>query len=216
MQGRKNIRITSKIASMAVLVVLVFGDGLAGSVSAVLAGDRPRSTVELIGMSTIERDEILHAIELFAEAGLELPPVRIERHDDNALCNGNDGLHHLVGAWSQIDICVGGSSEARVILHELTHAWAFHSLTPERKEAFKQLRGWQYWLDYTQAEWEDNGAEQAAEIMVWALSDHPVPVVKIDHQTCAELRAGYITLTGLEPLHGYTDLCNDRPLVRRS
>jgi len=114
------------------------------------------------------------------------------------------------GATSVIDICTGSDPAytGRTILHELGHAWSWHNLTPEHRDAFQQLRGWTQWLDADLA-WEQNGAEQAAEIIVWALSDHPVPVVKIADNTCADLLAGYVALTGLTPLHGYTSLCEE-------
>ena len=64
------------------------------------------------------------------------------------------------------------------------------------------MRGWNSWLDDDQA-WE----EQAAEIIVWALSDQPVLVFKIDQNSCDELHDGYVALTGLDPLHGYTKFC---------
>ena len=174
--------------------------------------------VQLSGMSADEEAAAYRMVALFADAGLELPPVTIRRHDDTVACNGHDGLHHIVGDHSELDICTveTGDVETRVILHELTHAWAFHYLTPEHKEAFKQLRGWDYWLDYNHAEWKENGTEQAAEIMVWALSDKPVHVNQIDQNSCAELQAGYVALTGLEPLHGLTDRCDDVVNVHRS
>jgi hypothetical protein len=177
---------------------------------------QPAPAVVTVGMTTDEQDAVARTVALFAEAGLQLPTLTIRRHHDMAGCNGHEGLHRIDGEASMIDICTttSGESEQRTILHELSHAWAFHYLTPEHKEAFKQLRGWEHWLDYDSAEWEDNGAEQAAEIMVWALSDHPVQVIKIDGNTCAALHDGYSALTGLEPLHGYTDRCDPTSHVR--
>jgi hypothetical protein len=183
-----------------------------------VSGALPTASVEMIGMTTDEQAAARRDIELFAEAGLPLPPVVIRRHHDRAACNGSEGLHRINGDRSVIDICTSesGTWEARTLLHELTHAWAFHYLTPEHKVAFQKVRGWKYWLDYKHAAWEDNGAEQAAEIMVWGLSDHAVPVTKIDQNTCSQLRAGYVALTGLEPLHGYTAYCDGRTNVRIS
>ena len=177
-----------------------------------------RPSIVTIGMAADERSAVARSAELFTEAGLELPAVTIRRHPNRAGCDGRDGLHRTVGARSEIDICTvdGLAWEERVILHELSHAWAAHFLTPARRDAFGQLRHFQYWQDYERADWRDNGTEQAAEIMVWALSDHPVHVAQIDHHSCPELRAAYVALTDLAPLHGYTDRCDEATPDRRS
>jgi hypothetical protein len=199
------------------------------AITGLLAGstvlhDRSSSTaqaapaIEMIGMSAAEQEGAMRSARLFADAGLDLPPVTIRRHTDTTACNGYEGVHHKAGNRSVIDICTptSGAWEERTILHELSHAWAFHYLTPQHEQAFKAIRGWHSWLDYGRAEWKDNGAEQAAEIMVWALSDHPVHPVKIDRNSCAELHAGYVALTGLQPLHGYTNLCDEKTQTVRS
>ncbi len=169
-------------------------------------------------MSTVERD-----------ASLDPPtcsprPVSSCRRSSSAAISDRNELRWT--RWptssrrqhSEIDICTVDSLawEERVILHELSHAWAAHFLTPSHKDAFRTLRHFEYWQDYEHADWRFNGTEQAAEIMVWALSDHPVHVAQIDHASCPELRAAYIALTGLSPLHGYTARCNETSTDRRS
>ena len=178
----------------------------------VASGHPPTQPIEIIGMSADEEAATLRDLALFAEAGLPLPPMTISRHQSRVACKGHEGLHQTDGTRSVIDICTteSGVWEARTILHELTHAWAFHFMTKEQMDAFQNVRGWHYWLDYGHAAWEENGTEQAAEIMVWGLSDHPERLMRIDHRSCAELHAGYVALTSLEPLHGYTDFCDGR------
>ncbi|HKX75576.1 MAG TPA: hypothetical protein VJR05_09320, partial [Acidimicrobiia bacterium] len=78
----------------------------------------------------------------------------------------------------------------------------------ERRLAFQQLRGWEYWNNYQEASWHENGTEQAADIIVWGLLDRPIKPIRITDNSCAELMAGYLTLTGRLPLHGYLDLCD--------
>ena len=167
------------------------------------------SRVVMTGMTATERRATDEALSLFAQAGLPLPLLEIRRHHDFDPCNGHEGLHRRFGERSIIDICTTetGDYEQRTLIHELGHAWTEHSLTSDRKQAFQDLRGWTSWLDYKQATWEDNGAEQAAEIIVWALSEHPFAVVKIHQNSCKDLHDGYVALTGREPLHGYTKLC---------
>ncbi len=94
-----------------------------------------------------------------------------------------------------------------LVIHEIAHAWARHSLTDERRDAFQAVRGWEHWHDYEAAEWYENGTEQAAEIMVWGLLDQPIKIMRINDAGCDQLDAGYRALTGAAPLHGFTDRC---------
>jgi len=170
------------------------------------------------GFTKTERRLAIEAISLFHQAGLPLPRLEFHRHHSKAPCHGFDGLHTGRGPSSTIHICVTGADAyvQRIIIHELGHAWSSHYLTAAHRAQFQKVRGWKVWLDYGRADWEGNGAEQASEIIVWALSDHAVPVVKIDHHTCADLQAGYVALTGLQPLHGYTNLCDERTVNQLS
>ena len=174
--------------------------------------------IVLTGMTIAERQMAMHAVGLFEQAHLPLPRLIIRRHHDPAFCGGREeGLHTKKGRLSIIDICTrkSDSHEERVMLHELGHAWTFHYMTRDQRDAFQAVRKWRVWNDYQPAAWEDNGAEQAAEIIVWALSDRPVPV-EIYHSDCAQLRAGYEALTGREPLHGHEEMCRTIVRVNRS
>ena len=62
-------------------------------------------------------------------------------------------------------------------------------------------------MNYELAEWRDNGAEQTAEVIAWGVSDRAAPTVQIADDGCADLRSGYLTLTGVEPPHGLISLC---------
>jgi hypothetical protein len=55
------------------------------------------------------------------------------------------------------------------------------------------------------------GAEHAAQILVWGLIDRPIRIATIPDTSWADLRTGYVLLTGRPPLHGFTD-CATRPL----
>lgn len=149
------------------------------------------------------------AVELFDEAGLELPPIDVVGHRTDAHCLGRSAAHGFDAGRSRIDLCIGdaGPRAEFLILHELAHAWDRHSLTPARRDAFLALRGLQEWRNDDPDRWHERGAEHAAEIMVWGLIDRPVRIVRLDANSCADLLAGYRVLTGTEPLHGYTDAC---------
>lgn len=145
-------------------------------------------------------------IELFDEAGLDLPAIRFVNCEDSSDCLGRQGMviHHAEGA--EVRLCddeVGPWLEW-VVIHELAHVWDKYQLTDEARQAFLDLRGLKTWRD---APWHERGAEHAAEIMVWGLIDRPVRPGHIDHNSCDELLAGYETLTGQPPLHGFCDIC---------
>jgi hypothetical protein len=172
------------------------------------SGERP--ALELIGLSGDQLEMVSHAVALFAESGLVLPPLVVHGHSDTAGCGDHDGLHRQHTGWSEIDLCVADPHSPAVmhtVLHELAHAWAADALTDERRAAFRELRGFEFWQNYAAAAWEHNGTEQAAEIIAWGVNDRPAATVRIDHVSCGELQAGYIALTGLEPRYGLTAIC---------
>ncbi len=195
------------------------------SITAILAGtvgDASASTVverhgqesppqiEFVDMPTEFVAAAEWAIHLFDEAALDLPPIRYVFHGDSPEpCADRPGLRRSVGDVNVIEICTSEMSNATqgLILHETAHAWIDRNLSPGRKAAFQELRGWTYWRNYDAAAWHENGTEQAAEIMVWGLIDRPLAMVRINQNSCDELDAGYRVLTGQAPLHGYRDAC---------
>ena len=167
-------------------------------------------TAELIAMPEELAEMADWAISLFDQAGLDLPPLRFVHHNgDLDVCGGRPGLHRRVDGVNVIEICTNDASAATevLMLHETAHAWADHALTAERRDEFQQLRGWEHWRNHGETAWHDNGTEQAAEIMVWGLIDRPIGMIRIHQASCADLDAGYRTLTGQAPLHGFTDYC---------
>jgi hypothetical protein len=170
----------------------------------------PRPRIELIGLSVAQREVVNYAVGLFAEAELSLPALVVHGSQDPSACDGHDGLHRPHDEVSEIFLCSPAADEwfRRVVLHELAHAWSTIGLPVERRHAFQMLRGWEHWSNHKHGEWRDNGTEQAAEIIAWGVADKAAPTVQIDHDTCSELRVGYITLTGIAPRHGLTTLCD--------
>jgi hypothetical protein len=176
-----------------------------------------RPAMQMIDLSPEQVELVTHAVGLFAESGLVLPPLVVEGHDDTAACDGHDGLHRPHSGWSEIDLCVDDPESRAVmhtVLHEIAHAWAAGGLTDERRAAFQELRGFEVWRDYEEAAWEDNGTEQAAEIIAWGVNDQPAATIRIDQVSCSELRDGYVALTGVEPVHGLTTICDIPPAQR--
>lgn len=180
------------------------------AVAATAGNPVPAEALQLIDLSPDQIDLVNHAVGLFAESGLVLPPLVVQGHMDKAACGGHDGMHRLHAGWSEIDLCGGKPQHSAVVhtvLHEIAHAWAAAALTDERRAAFQALRGFEFWRNYQQAAWEDNGTEQAAEIIAWGVNDRSASTVRIDRVSCGELHAGYVALTGLEPRYGLTTIC---------
>lgn len=166
--------------------------------------------VQFVDMPDEFADMADWAVDLFEEAGLGLPPIQFVYHgDDQAPCSGWRGAHRHLDGRSTIDICTSdpGNVTAGLVLHETAHAWAAQELSADRKADFQALRGWTHWSNHQSAEWHENGSEQAAEMMVWGLIDRPVGIVTINDHSCDDLDAGYRSLTGQPPLHGYRDHC---------
>lgn len=99
-----------------------FLTGLVAPIATPATGDQTAATIVTVGFTVAEQDAVMRTVALFAEAGLQLPPVTIRRPDDAAGCNGHEGLHRIDGDGSVLDICTEsrGEWQQRTILHELT------------------------------------------------------------------------------------------------
>jgi hypothetical protein len=154
--------------------------------------------------------EVEWALDLYADAALGVPAIDFVGHDTRDACHGFAGYHDVDRGRSTIHLCGEhrrGFAET-LSLHEIAHAWDHAHLTDARRADFLALRGLdQWWAGADREHWDEFGAEHAAEIMVWGLRDRPTHVNHIPNDTCDELLAGYLALTGEHPLHGYRDHC---------
>lgn len=159
-------------------------------------------------VSSDQRALVEWAAGLFRQAGLQLPPFRVRAHVDRAECDGNIGLFSVIDGLAVIDFCSEpkGTAAGTLVLHELAHAWTWHQLESDREQAFEDLRGFAHWSGAA-VPWHEQGREQAAEILVWGLFDQPIGSVRIYGNSCGELLAGYLALTGTQPLYGFTEVC---------
>ena len=191
-------------ACVSVGLTVVLAVGMGPGVTA--AGTSPVTTS---GLSAEQAALVEWALALFDDAGLALPPMHFVAHGTTAGCFDRAGAHVHRDGRSMIHICTmdAGPIQEFLYLHEMAHAWDRRALSNERRHAFLETRGLDEWRS-EDAEWHELGAEQAAEIIVWGLMDRPIRSIRIPDNSCAQLRAGYLTLTGDEPLHGYTDHCD--------
>jgi hypothetical protein len=196
----------AKRAIRAIVVILLFSSVLV-AVDRAPAGAGPALvTTDLRPEQAVMLD---WALALFDAADLALPPLRVIGHDSTDPCRGRDGAHFYASGRSTIHLCTRetGPVQQFLYLHELAHAWDHHALRDERRRTFLDLRGLTEWNNDDPDGWHDRGAEHAAEIVMWGLMDRPISVVRLEANSCPELRAGYLALVGRPPLHGYTKWC---------
>jgi hypothetical protein len=142
------------------------------------------------------------ALGRFQQAGLELPPLIIAFHDHKQPCQGHVGLYSS-GSPARIDLCGFNwdrflITPKKTILHELGHAWAGATLTEDMREEFVQFRGLDTWGN-DRFPWAEQGSEQAAQIIAWALLDGELVMASIKNSDPQSLVQAYELLTSLRP-----------------
>ncbi|MGI9607589.1 MAG: hypothetical protein ACR2P0_15785 [Acidimicrobiales bacterium] len=141
----------------------------------------------------------------YAAEGLTLPEIQLVVLPSLSECNGRVGRYDERN--NELRLC---RIDDETMLHELAHAWIDHNMSDADRAAFVELRGVAEWNDRS-LEWEERGAEQAAEILVWALSAHDRTVrwvidgvesrrlLSIDNSSPTALRAGFELMVGAPP-----------------
>ena len=135
------------------------------------------------------------AIEQFAAAGLELPPVTIHMHTSRAHCSVypkyiRNGYYIEVQGEHVIHSC----DNAWTLLHELGHVWDAVALDDNVREQILDLQGLNSWRHET---WNQAGAEHLASIIAWGIEGtYPE---RIGNYTRGALADVYATATGNQP-----------------
>ena len=89
------------------------------------------------------RDEALWALDLYEDAGLELPAMTIRIHEGGSEgCGGHAGLHTRVDGRETIDVC---TDAVWTLLHEIAHVWTAHNLSDEDRRAWVEYQGLEAW-----------------------------------------------------------------------
>jgi hypothetical protein len=120
-------------------------------------------------LDTEDQELVEFARSQFAQVGIELPEVRIDFPDDDAVCFGHGGIY--LPSKHEVRIC--RPSKATMI-HELAHSWAETTLTDAQRTAFLELRGLDTWTGGST--WDERGAEHAAEIITWGVMDENISI----------------------------------------
>jgi hypothetical protein len=163
------------------------------------------------GFSHAQEALIERAIGRFADAGLELPPIKFVHYPTREPCRGARGFYTGDRTRATIRICVREASPFAelLLLHEIAHAWDGYTLTDRRRAAFLELRDLEEWWDNGSAPWHTYGAEQAAQIIAWELIDHHIHIAVVPNSDCLDVRTGYVLLTGRPPLHRHPNPCDE-------
>jgi hypothetical protein len=172
----------------------------------------PILTGSVRGVDVFNADErqielVEWALERFDAAGLVAPPVEATIFPPTDACNdGLSGVTSHSDSGTEVDVCVESDALAasldlplearRTIVHELAHVWNADFVDDSSRQAFIDLRGLAQWTGA--AVWQENGSEQAAEIMTWALMDVLIQP-RIPNRGCNILMEAYNILTGMTP-----------------
>jgi len=117
------------------------------------------------------------SVTRFAQAGLALPDLHIRVHPSAEPCRGHMGLYGKGGDKHRIDLC---EIHTEVVLHELAHAWEYHSLDDQARSRFLLDVGLKVWKD-KDVPHTSRGIERMAYVVAWGLYDQPIQCITLAH-----------------------------------
>ncbi|MEA2002611.1 MAG: hypothetical protein U9N84_12120 [Actinomycetota bacterium] len=126
----------------------------------------------------------------FRAAGLDVPGLTIYVHSGFQDCLDRGGLFNRDGSGVRIDLCSGLQF---TVLHEVAHAWEFHTVDELTRTAFLDMNSLVSWRG-NNVPWGERGMEIAAETIALGLLDRPFPDWQLGE--AAALDGGYSLLTG--------------------
>jgi hypothetical protein len=190
-----NIRICRFALTAATLLAL--GMHIPASVSAVArnyvepAATKQTEAVDPPGIYGADPEftaAIESALDRFDSVGLTLPELRIYYHSDPSGCLGAIGLFNLDGSGSRVDLC---TQVGYTLLHELAHAWEYHTMSDATRQAYLNHAGLTSWAS-PDVNWEDRGIERAAWTVAWGLLETPItnPAAFVDELRSFQLLTG--------------------------
>lgn len=167
--------------------------------------DQPEVVIESI-LFAFPSDEIVYAnaVATFEAGGFVVPDFLARFHTTTEPCRGHFGLHVRTSAGvSTVNVCRTMDREMaqqiareHTLMHEMAHAWIAQNVTLRQMEALMALRGLTVW-EGAGEDWHRLGAEHAAEILLWGMTDGARNLsFQIDQDDTAELAAAYEILVG--------------------
>jgi hypothetical protein len=122
------------------------------------------------GGTQLQVERVQDALDRYAAAGMELPPVDVYLHVTKAGCSGNSGLYAAGSEIDRIDLCV---DTPFIILHELAHAWENRLGTDEAREQLLDGLELEFWTG-VDVKYRQRGIEAAANLIAWGLTSPSV------------------------------------------
>jgi hypothetical protein len=147
------------------------------------------------GATATELEQVVEALQAFANAGLQLPPTEVSVHPPDRCPIGGpvSGQAFEGRPRHRVVMC---TTETRVVVHELAHAWTFEYMGPRERRAFALMRELPTWHERTHA-WEERAMEHAAEVITWAVLHLDPDELKVTPRDPESLRLAYGFILGL-------------------
>ena len=151
----------------------------------------------------VDETAYTNTIATFEANGFEAPDFLARFHTTDEACKGHRGLHVVTSdGVSTIHVCATHDNplvieivRERTLMHEVAHAWVNQNVSAQQMADFMELRGLTVWDDGSLAAWENLGAEHAAEILLWGMTDETRNInPRIDDSDIDNLRAAYRVL----------------------
>ena len=169
------LRTLAAVITISIFVSLLPGDTLARAMTSEQI-DKPAPAPTATFAFASDEVAFETVLGVFTDAGLDVPALNVEFHDELDSCNGYWGLHvRTSDGRTTIHICftherqfMHEMTRTRTLLHEFAHAWVDENVSPTNLDAFMAIRGLTEW---DTGEWALRGAEHAAEILMWGLQD---------------------------------------------
>ena len=157
------------------------------------------SEVIIDAQNQAQQDMAEWAIDRYAEAGLDLPPLVIRFPGrDLSLCDGAQGRAYLDHNPIEVRMCW---NDEFILLHELAHVWEAHNVASDKHEPFIAMRqGVESWASPAVA-WAARGREHAANAIAWGLLENPYPISTTYPNDVASMIDAFSYLTDVDPLH---------------
>jgi hypothetical protein len=144
------------------LIALHLVTGIESAASEHLANE-PVAVIQTGSAEQVEN--VAAALELFAEAGLELPPIDVYLHADDEGCDENLGLYTPGSEIDRIDVC---TDRLFITLHEFAHAWENRSAKDEDRQELLDGLELEAWTG-GDVHYRKRGIEAAANLIAWGL-----------------------------------------------